>query len=243
MIAECLAAGLVRMVTVAEPYEPRSLAVTAELLGSFAPLIGAAAAHPHGASSYDAACEERLLSFLRTPGVRAVGEAGLDFHYAFSPPAEQERVFRRQIAIAREFGLPLIVHSRAAEERTLAILSEERFSLPVAFHCYTGSLQQARQILLDGHYVSISGIVTFPRAGEVREVAASVPVSRLFVETDSPYLAPVPHRGKTNSPAWLPLVHDRVAEIRAVSPQQLGRDLQENFARFFSLPCPPTSKA
>ena len=145
----------------------------------------------------------------------AVGEIGLDYHYDFAPREVQQEVFRRQVCFARERDLPVVIHTREADDDTVTILREEGGgSVRGVFHCFTGDNTLARQVLDLGFYVSFSGIVTFRRADEIREVARLVPATRLLAETDSPYLAPTPHRGKRNEPAWVTRVVEVLAETR-----------------------------
>ena len=150
-----------------------------------------------------------------TPGARAVGEIGLDYHYDFAPKPVQQAVFRAQVRLARELDLPIIIHTREAEDDTLAILREESGgNLRGVLHCFTGTPRLADEGLALGMHISFAGIVTFPKAGNLREIAASVPGDRLLCETDSPYLAPTPYRGKRNEPAWVVRVAEELAAAR-----------------------------
>jgi len=195
--------------------------------------------HPHAAGKFAespagaaAAVEAAIAS---QPGARAVGEIGLDYHYDFAPRDAQHAVFRAQIALARQRRLPLVIHTREAEDDTFAILAEERAGeVPVVFHCFTGNLATARRVLDPGCDLSLAGIVTFPRAAELKEVAAFVPLDRLLVETDSPYLAPVPHRGKRNEPAHVALVADHVASLRGDTPERIREATTATFHRIFN---------
>ena len=195
--------------------------------------------HPHAAGKFAespagaaAAVEAAIAS---QPGARAVGEIGLDYHYDFAPRDAQHAVFRAQIALARQRRLPLVIHTREAEDDTFAILAEERAGeVPVVFHCFTGNLATARRVLDAGYDLSLAGIVTFPRAAELKEVAAFVPLDRLLIETDSPYLAPVPHRGKRNEPAHVALVADHVASLRGDTPERIREATTATFHRIFN---------
>jgi len=195
--------------------------------------------HPHAAGKFAespagaaAAVEAAIAS---QPGARAVGEIGLDYHYDFAPRDAQHAVFRAQIALARQRRLPLVIHTREAEDDTFAILAEERAGeVPVVFHCFTGNLATARRVLDAGYDLSLAGIVTFPRAAELKEVAAFVPLDRLLVETDSPYLAPVPHRGKRNEPAHVALVANHVASLRGDTPERIREATTATFHRIFN---------
>jgi TatD DNase family protein len=151
----------------------------------------------------------------------AVGECGLDFHYDHSPRDDQRSAFAEQIRIAHRLALPLVIHTREAWDDTFAILDAEGVPARTVFHCFTGGPGELRRCLDRGAYVSFSGIVTFPGAQDVRDAAALVPLERTLVETDSPYLAPVPNRGKRNRPAWVPLVGARLAEIHGVDVEHV----------------------
>ncbi|HKT81090.1 MAG TPA: TatD family hydrolase [Vicinamibacterales bacterium] len=173
-----------------------------------------------------------------TPSTRAIGEIGLDYHYDHSPRDVQQAVFEEQLALARELALPVVIHTREADEDTVRILREHvsRFSVnraPGVLHCFTGSADLARAGLDLGFYISLAGIVTFPKAAELREVAKLVPVDRLLVETDSPFLAPVPHRGKRNEPALVAAVVEAVAGLHDMTAAALGQQTTANFHQLF----------
>ena len=194
--------------------------------------------HPHTASrgGSEAGQAARLVE-QRIGGAtlaRAVGEIGLDYHYDLSPRDVQQRVFREQIGLARRMGLPIVIHTRDATEDTFRILEEESAGeAGGVFHCFAGDRAMARQAVEAGFYISLSGIVTFPRAIELHEVAKVVPLDRLLVETDSPYLAPVPHRGTRNEPAHVVRVAEAVAQLRGTTSEAVGQAAQENFDRLF----------
>jgi len=192
--------------------------------------------HPHQAAEHapdlDAALR-RLDEDLTTHGAVAIGEIGLDYHYDFSPRDVQQEVFSRQLRLARTRELPVIIHTREATEDTFDLLRREGAGLRVVFHCFTGGLDMARAALDLGAWLSFAGIVTFPKAGELREVAGMVPADRFLVETDSPYLAPVPFRGKRNEPAFVTGVVEAVATVRGRPAPQIARDTTDTFARVF----------
>jgi TatD DNase family protein len=225
----CIADGFARIVTVADAYEERSRRVTEELLAHSARVACVVGAHPHKAAAYGHATEQAILEFASK--AIGIGETGLDFHYNFSPPDEQRRVFTRHIAIAKELGKPLVVHSRNAEREALRLIEEGRFEGGVVFHCFTGNADAAREIAARGYSISISGIVTFPKAGDLREIVKTFPVRQLFTETDSPYLAPIPHRGKTNTPRWVAHVADTMAMLQGIEIAELNARIGENLAR------------
>jgi TatD DNase family protein len=194
--------------------------------------------HPHQAGQF-AGREPQAASLVReviarTPDARAVGEIGLDYHYDFAPKLVQQAVFRAQIQLARELGLPIIIHTREAEDDTIAILREEGDgAVSGVLHCFTGTPRLAGEGLALGMHVSFAGIVTFPKAGNLREIAARVPGDRLLCETDSPYLAPTPYRGKRNEPAWVVRVAEELAEARRDEVETLGRQMTQNFLALF----------
>jgi TatD DNase family protein len=195
--------------------------------------------HPHAAGKYagapEGAAQAVEAALAAQPAARAVGEIGLDYHYDFAPRDAQHAVFRTQIAVARRRRLPIVIHTREAEDDTFAILAEAHAGdVPVVFHCFTGSTATARRVLEAGYDLSLAGIVTFPRAVELKEVAAFVPLDRLLIETDSPYLAPVPHRGKRNEPAHVSLVADTVAALRGDTPERIREATTRNFRRIFN---------
>jgi TatD DNase family protein len=194
--------------------------------------------HPHAAGKFagnaaDAAKTTDAI-IASQPLTRGLGEIGLDYHYDFAPRAVQQEVFREQIRLAKQRRLPIVIHTREAEEDTFRILSEEHaHEVGGVFHCFTGDRAMARRALDLGFHVSLAGIVTFPRAGELKEVAKMVPLERLLIETDSPFLAPVPHRGKRNEPANVVYVAETIAALRGVDVTTIGEAARANFARLF----------
>jgi TatD DNase family protein len=194
--------------------------------------------HPHQAGQFGSdppgAVRAVRTAIEREPLARAVGEIGLDYHYDFSPREAQRGVFREQVRLARELRLPIVIHTREAEDDTFQILRDERAEeIGGVFHCFTGDRDMARRCLELGFHVSLAGIVTFPRALELKEVARFVPIDRLLVETDSPFLAPVPHRGKRNEPAYVVRTADVIADLRATTVVAIADATSKNFARLF----------
>lgn len=168
------------------------------------------------------------------PLVRGLGEIGLDYHYDLAARDVQQAVFGEQIRVARRRGLPLVIHTREADEDTFRILSHEKAGeVGGVFHCFTGDRATARRALDLGFHISLSGIVTFPKALELKEVARFVPLDRLLIETDSPFLAPVPHRGKRNEPAFVTRVAETIGGLRGVTAEAVGEAALENFRRLF----------
>jgi TatD DNase family protein len=192
--------------------------------------------HPHDAASADRARDLPMLERELSAGARAVGECGLDYHYDNSPRETQRTVFEWQLDLARQFGLPLVVHTRDAEEDTRAFLADAgRLGVTGVLHCFTGSASLARAALDVGWYVSFSGIVTF-RNWKDEDVLRLVPDDRILAESDAPYLAPIPNRGKRNEPAWVAYTLARLAAARETSPEPLGALITANARRLFALP-------
>jgi TatD DNase family protein len=194
--------------------------------------------HPHQAHHFagDPARAAALVrdQFERTPAACAVGEIGLDYHYDYSPKDVQHGVFRAQVRVARELGRPVIIHTREADADTLAILREEgQGGIRGVLHCFTGSAELARAGLELGFHISFAGIVTFPKAAPLRETASLVPIDRLLVETDSPFLAPVPYRGQRNEPAHVVRVLATLAEVHGTDAAELARRTTANFHGLF----------
>jgi TatD DNase family protein len=198
----------------------------------------AAGVHPHDARLYDAAAEQYVADLL-SGNTRAValGEIGLDYHYDNSPREVQREVFARQLRLAKSLSLPVIIHTREADADTLAILREEYAGTVRGgvMHCFGGGPALAEGALDLGFYISFAGNVTFKKAEALRGVARTVPPERLLVETDCPYLAPVPHRGRRNEPAYVAATARFLADLRGVGHEELGRATSENFSRLFGV--------
>jgi TatD DNase family protein len=239
VVARARRAGVGRMVTICTRLDQfdRVRAIAER----FPEVYCSVGVHPHEAGDdwgYDPAT---LVALARHPKVVGIGESGLDYYYEHSPRAAQQRSFRAHIAAARETGLPLIVHTRDAEPDTLAILAEEQARGPFrgVIHCFSGSRALAEGAVGLGMMVSLSGILTFKKAEAVREAAATVPPDRLLVETDAPYLAPVPHRGKRNEPAFVVHTASVAAALAGLAPDALAARTTANFfALFDKVPAP-----
>jgi len=192
--------------------------------------------HPHNAAEEKHVGSADLVKLAQHPKCVAIGEAGLDYHYDNAPHADQKAGFIAHIQAARESGLPLIIHARSADDDVAAILREqmEEGGFSFILHCFSSGLELAKTGLELGGYISFSGIITFKNADELRQIAQLVPAERLLVETDAPYLAPEPHRGKTNEPAFVRHTGEKLAEIRGVSFASLGEQTTRNFARLFA---------
>ena len=192
--------------------------------------------HPHEADKHADLGREALLAATENPRVIGIGESGLDYYYEHSDRETQKRLFRMHIDVARETGLPLIIHTRDAEEDTWQILSEEmeKGGFPALIHCFTASDEFASKVLDLGLTISISGIVTFKNAKDLQATAAKIPDDRLMVETDSPFLAPVPHRGKPCEPAYVADTARFMADLRGVEPEKLAEQTTANFKKLFT---------
>jgi TatD DNase family protein len=231
VIARARQAGVSRLLVVGviDGSGRHSRALEVASTGGFECAVGV---HPHEARIATDATYEELTGLARARRIVAIGEIGLDFHYDHSPRDVQAEVFRQQIRLARETQLPIIVHTREAEAETLAILREERASdVGGVLHCFSGSAALGRAALDLGLYLSFSGIVAFPRAEALRTVARDVPADRLLIETDAPYLAPPPHRGQRNEPAFVVEVARALAAARGAGLDELAEQTTANYAR------------
>ena len=235
VVARAREAGVDRMLIVGgvdeEAGHRRALRV-ADALG----FPASAGIHPHEARLATDAIYDELRGLAGERRIVALGEIGLDFHYDHSPRDVQREVFRRQIRLARDVGLPVIVHTREADEETASILEDEgALETGGVIHCFTGGHELARRALALGFYVSFSGIVAFPRAEVIQEVARTMPRDRLLVETDAPFLAPPPHRGKRNEPAFVTEVARKVAALRGATIEDVAGACSANFQTLFRL--------
>jgi len=238
VVARAREAGVLSALVILAAEDDAEIAQAARVIQAWPECRFAVGVHPHHAHLFASDAEEaarlveRRLDAL--PAARAVGEIGLDYHYDFSPREVQQAVFRAQLGVARARGLPVVIHTREAEEDTLRILGERGgVDTTGVFHCFSGDVAAAERALATGYYVSIPGIVSFPKAAELRAAAARIPAERLLVETDSPYLAPTPFRGRRNEPAYVKRVVEVVAEGRGVTPGELARTVSMNFHRLF----------
>ncbi|WP_427792307.1 TatD family hydrolase [Brevundimonas diminuta] len=191
--------------------------------------------HPHEAKDYADLTAERLVELAGRPRVIGIGECGLDFHYDLSPRDVQATVFRQHIEAARRTGLPLVIHTREADDLMAEILREEHAQAPfkMLMHCYTSGMELAEVAIELGAWFSVSGIATFKAAEEVRDVIRRMPEDRIIVETDCPYLAPIPHRGRRNEPAYVGLVLEKLAEIRGWTSEQADQRTTDAFFNLF----------
>ena len=192
--------------------------------------------HPHEAGAEPEVDRRRLAKLARHPRTIGIGETGLDYHYGHAPREKQKASFRTHIAAAREAGLPVIVHNRDADHDTIEILAKEhrKGAFAAVMHCFSAGAELAERAVELGFYISFSGIVTFKNAETVREIASAVPLDRILVETDAPYLAPVPNRGKRNEPAFVALTAARLADLRDMAPEAFAEATTANFFRLFA---------
>jgi len=192
--------------------------------------------HPHDAAELNEDVLEKIKKLSRERKVRAVGEIGLDYHYDNSPRKVQQEAFRKQLKLARELGLPVVIHSREADEDTLKIIREARIEeTGGVMHCFGSTLEMAQYYLDLNLYLAFGGVITFKNADELRGVVTEVPLDRMLLETDCPYLTPVPHRGKRNEPLYIKYVAEKIAEIRGLSVEDIAGITGRNAIRFYGL--------
>jgi TatD DNase family protein len=212
----------------------RSLDKFTQILADNDTVYAAAGIHPHDAKDADVAWKNLEASLL-LPDILAIGEIGLDYHYNHSLQEAQKAVFRAQLRLASEKRLPVIIHSREAANDTIAALKEERYSGKAVMHCFSGSEEEAKIFLDMGFYLSIAGPVTFPGAAKLKEVVKSMPVDRMLIETDCPYLAPQAKRGMRNEPAYLKYTAEEIACLRGVNVDEIIKATTENAERLFKI--------
>lgn len=205
------------------------------LAEQYASVYAAVGIHPHDAKEARDTDYEQLAEWTKKDKVVAVGEIGLDYHYDLSPREIQRSVFIRQLDVARQTGVPFIIHDRDAHGEVLDILKKEAKGMTGVLHCFSGSLEMAREVIKMGLYISIAGPVTFKNAAKLPEIVANVPLERLLVETDCPYLTPHPHRGNRNEPAYVRFVAEQVASFRGMELSDLAKVTTENVKKLFKI--------
>lgn len=232
-LARAKAAGVDKFLTISTKLSQfdRILA----LVNDWPQVYGSIGIHPHHAATEAMWPEAEFIRACQHPKIIAIGEAGLDYHYDYAPRDVEAKIFRAHIAMARQTQLPLIVHTREADADTAAILRNEmgQGAFPFLLHCFTGGMELAQTAIELGGYVSFSGIITYKNADDLRAIAMALPIDRILVETDAPYLAPVPHRGKTNEPGFVRYTAEKLAEIRGLSLDIIARQTTANFYRLF----------
>jgi TatD DNase family protein len=233
VVARARAAGVGRMVTICTRIRkfPQVLAVAEKFFDIFCSV----GTHPHNAHEELNIDSKALIALTKNPKVVAIGEVGLDYHYDNSPRDAQAKGLRQHIYAARETGLPLVIHARDCDDDIARILEEEsgKGVFPAVLHCFTGGRDLAMRAIDLGHYVSFTGILTFKNSQLLRDIAAELPADRILVETDAPYLAPLPYRGKRNEPAYVAETAKVLAQTRGVSPDEIALQTTENFFRLF----------
>jgi TatD DNase family protein len=234
IVARAEAAGVARMVSISTKL--RQIDNLLAIAERFPNVYSSVGTHPHYAHEELDVTVKDLVALTKRPKVVAIGEAGLDYHYDFSPREAQETGFRRHIAAARETELPLVIHTRQADDDVARILEEEtdKGAFPAVLHCFTGSRELALHAVAFGLYVSFTGILTFKKSDELRSIAAELPSDRILIETDAPYLAPGKYRGKRNEPAYVTETAKVLADTRGVSVEEIARETTENFFRLFT---------
>lgn len=238
VVERARAAGISRALVILAAEDDAEIARTETVLAAWPECRFSVGVHPHHAkvfaSNPQAAADTVAARLDALPAARAIGEIGLDYHYDFSPRDVQHEVFRVQIRLALARDLPVVIHTREAEDDTLRIIGEEgQGRLRGVFHCFTGDQAAADRALATGFLLSIPGVATFPKAETLRQAAAAAPADRLLVETDSPYLAPIPYRGKRNEPSYVAKVVELLASVRGSTAAAIGEQTDRNFDRLF----------
>jgi TatD DNase family protein len=228
-VADARAAGVERLIAVGTELQDSRAAIA--LARTFDGVWATAGVHPHEAKDGI----DGLAELLGEPEVVAVGECGLDYYYDHSPRDVQREVFAAQIGLSHEHRLPLVIHTRDAWDDTFAVLEDEGVPPRTVFHCFSGGVTEAARALATGAYLSFAGVLTFPSAGNIREAVQACPLERLLVETDAPFLAPVPHRGKPNRPGLVPVVGAAVAELKGLTPEAVAEATWDNAETLFGL--------
>jgi TatD DNase family protein len=223
-----------------EATEAKSISIGLDLTEKYSQIIAGAGVHPHLARNFTPESEQKITIMAQKKQIKALGEIGLDFHYNFSDSSDQIEVFRRQMDLAEKLLLPVIIHSRDAANEISRIIKETGFQSGGVLHCFTEDLDFARLMLDAGFYISFSGILTYPSAIKVREAAIYTPLDRILVETDSPYLTPVPFRRKIqrNEPVYVKEIAQYLAELRNIPLEDLAAQTTENFKNLFQFEIP-----
>jgi TatD DNase family protein len=234
IVARARAAGIGRILTISTRVKRQAQII--EIVEKYPDVFGTVGTHPHHVDEEMDVTADALVALTTHPKIVGIGEAGLDYHYDTGPRDNQAKSFRQHIAAARQSGLPLVIHSRDCHADMAAILREEagKGAFTAVLHCFTGGRDLAFAAVDLGHYIGFTGILTFKNSAALREIAKALPADRILIETDSPYLAPVPYRGKRCEPAYVIETAKVLADIRGVSFEQIARQTTENFFRLFS---------
>jgi TatD DNase family protein len=237
VIDRALAAGVERMVVIGTGEGPPDLEAGIRLADKHDAIYATVGVHPHDASKATSESYARLKELLQHPKVVALGEIGLDYHYDHSPREVQREAFLEQMRIAGEASKPIVIHTREAWEDTIALLETywRPHGLGGIMHCFSGNADQAALCVDLGFHLSFGGILTFPKSADIQEAARRAPADRLLIETDAPYLAPVPHRGKRNEPAYVAETARKLAQLRGVSPEEIAQTTTENFRKLLGM--------
>lgn len=236
VVQRALDAGVTQLLAIGTGNGPPDLEAGMRLADRYSCFLATVGVHPHEAAKAVQATYKSLSDLLRHPKVVALGEIGLDYHYDFSPRESQKAAFIEQMSIAGAAGKPIVIHTREAWDDTFDLLEKHwrPYGLPGIMHCFTGGQQEAERSLDLGFYLSFGGIVTYPKALDVQAAARLVPLDRILIETDAPYLAPVPRRGKRNEPALIVHTAAKLAELRGTSPAEIAEATSRNFQRLMS---------
>ncbi len=235
VVRRALDAGVARFVNIG--CERESILRTIEYVERYDCVYGAIGVHPHDADAYTDELLEDIRRWAAHPKILAIGEIGLDFHYDYSSRDTQREAMRKQIRLAKELAMPILIHDREAHKECFDIITQERgWMCGGIYHCYSGSAEMAADIIKNGFYISFSGVITFPNAEKIRKVAMSIPLDRLLIETDCPYLSPQPYRGKRNEPAYVVETGKVLAELRGVSHEEMAEITWKNAHAAYRLP-------
>lgn len=237
VIQKAFEEGIGAILCPTELTEDNELEVTLEIIHTYPDIVAAGGIHPHNAKNFTGDCLRKIEALAKDKFILAVGEIGMDFHYNFSPPDIQLKVFKRQLNLAQEIGLPVVIHSRNARDEILKAVKEEKFTQGGILHCFTEDWEFASEMMEHNFLISFSGILTFPKAQTLREVAIQTPLEKLLIETDSPYLVPVPYRGKIqrNEPRYVKETARFLAELKNLPLEVLAEKTTSNFESLFQI--------
>ncbi len=237
VIQKAIEEGIGAILCPTELTDDSEVQTTLDTIHAYANIVAAGGVHPHNAKKFNASCLQKIEALAKAKHILAIGEIGVDFHYYFSPPDVQIRVFKQQLDLAQEIGLPVIIHSRNARDEVLEAIQETKFTQGGILHCFTEDWEFAEAMMGYNFLISFSGILTFPKAQSLREVAIQTPFEKLLVETDSPYLVPVPYRGKIqrNEPVYVKETARFLAELKNVSLEKLAEKTTSNFESLFQI--------